>query len=286
MSAEDQDLFGTMIKVENKDIFVDLKKNSNGVYLKLSERNGKSRNTVLIPSSGIGRLKSVLEEILAINTSSNKISPERRQRVAEDPEVVSRSVYVSGLAWATTSDALAAHFAQAGRVVKASVLNKTRNGKVISLGCGVVEFASSEEAALAVNILSNSELEGRAIKCREDRTVDHAGGESAAPEGGHGKSAAAVAQKKVKTEGSRVLDPKRVFVTSLPWETTSEHLMDIFGEVGRVVAAEVLSTKKGRSLGHAVVEFADPRAALAAVAELNGRDVDGRSMIVREYFLD
>jgi len=60
-------------RVENKDIFVDLKKNSNGVYLKLSERNGKSRNTVLIPSSGIGRLKSVLEEILTINTSSNKI---------------------------------------------------------------------------------------------------------------------------------------------------------------------------------------------------------------------
>jgi len=167
------------------------------------------------------------------------------------------------------------------------VLSKTRNGKVISLGCGVVEFASNEEAALAVNILSNSELEGRAIKCREDRTVDQVDGGSAAPEGGHGKSSAAAAvPKKVKTEGSRVLDPKRVFVTSLPWETTSEHLMDIFGEVGRVVAAEVLSTKKGRSLGHAVVEFGDPRAALAAVAELNGRDVDGRSMIVREYFLD
>lgn len=197
---------------------------------------------------------------------------------------MSRSVYVSGLAWATTSEALAAHFAQAGRVVKASVLSKTRNGKVISLGCGVVEFASSEEAALAVNILSNSELEGRAIKCREDRTVDHAGNDSTAPEGGHSKAPAA--QKKVKSEGARVLDPKRVFVTSLPWETTAEHLMELFGEVGRVVAAEVLSTKKGRSLGHAVVEFGDPRAALAAVAELNGRDVDGRSMIVREYFLD
>ena len=35
---------------------MDLKQNGSGVYLKLSERNGKSRNTVLIPASGIGRL--------------------------------------------------------------------------------------------------------------------------------------------------------------------------------------------------------------------------------------
>lgn len=59
--------------MENKDIFVDLKKNNNGVYLKLSERNGKSRNTVLIPSSGIARLKSVLDEILTLSASNNKV---------------------------------------------------------------------------------------------------------------------------------------------------------------------------------------------------------------------
>jgi hypothetical protein len=59
-------------RVENKDIFVDLKKNSNGVYLKLSERNGKSRNTVMIPVSGISRLKAVLEEVLTISSQSSR----------------------------------------------------------------------------------------------------------------------------------------------------------------------------------------------------------------------
>lgn len=224
--------------------------------------------------------------IQLVTNAFHPYSPERRQRVVENPEVLSRSVYVSGLAWATSSEALGAHFSQAGRIEKASVLSKTRNGKVISLGCGVVEFASSEEAALAVNILSNSELEGRVIKCREDRTFDHINGEYAPSDG---VKSPATSHKKIKsgaTEGSRVLDPKRVFVTSLPWETTSEDLVHIFSEVGRVLSAEVLSTKKGRSLGHAVVEFVDARSALAAVAELNGRDVDGRSVIVREYFLD
>ena len=60
-------------RVENKDIFVDLKKNNNGVYLKLSERNGKSRKTILIPASGIARLKAVLEEVMNISSSHSEV---------------------------------------------------------------------------------------------------------------------------------------------------------------------------------------------------------------------
>lgn len=65
--------------MENKDIFVDLKKNNNGVYLKLSERNGKSRKTILIPASGIERLKSVLEEVLTISASHSEFRCEQRE---------------------------------------------------------------------------------------------------------------------------------------------------------------------------------------------------------------
>lgn len=50
--------------MENKDIFIDLKKNKGGVYLKISERNSGGRNTVLIPASGIARLCSVLDEVV------------------------------------------------------------------------------------------------------------------------------------------------------------------------------------------------------------------------------
>ena len=63
MRAEDDVIFETMLKVENKDIFIDLKRNKSGVYLKISERNGSSRNTVLIPISGITRLKKVLDDV-------------------------------------------------------------------------------------------------------------------------------------------------------------------------------------------------------------------------------
>jgi hypothetical protein len=63
MSNIDETYYETMMKVENKDIFIDLKRNKAGVYLKVSERNGSVRNTVLIPASGIERLKEILNEL-------------------------------------------------------------------------------------------------------------------------------------------------------------------------------------------------------------------------------
>lgn len=53
-------------RIENKDIFVDLRRNASGTYLKLSERKGTLRKTVLIPASGIARLQTVLDEVAAI----------------------------------------------------------------------------------------------------------------------------------------------------------------------------------------------------------------------------
>ena len=73
MSSVDDIIFETMLRVENKDIFIDLKKNRSGVYLKISERNGSSRNTVLIPASGITRLKRVLDDVAAASLKTKVV---------------------------------------------------------------------------------------------------------------------------------------------------------------------------------------------------------------------
>ena len=52
------------------------------------------------------------------------------------------------------------------------VLRKTRRGKTTSMGCGVVEFETPEEAQHAVHSLNETELDGRIIKCREDRFIE------------------------------------------------------------------------------------------------------------------
>ena len=73
MAVTDDILYEVMLKIENKDIFVDLKKNKSGTYLKISERNGSSRNTVLIPASGIPRLTRVLDDVLAASVRSKSV---------------------------------------------------------------------------------------------------------------------------------------------------------------------------------------------------------------------
>jgi hypothetical protein len=48
MDGEYTNLFQKMLTIETKDFFLDLKKNRNGVYLKISERSKGQRNTVRI----------------------------------------------------------------------------------------------------------------------------------------------------------------------------------------------------------------------------------------------
>lgn len=72
MSTNDADnsIFESKIHVENKDVFVDVKNNANGVYLKISERNRNMRSTILIPASGIESLRDVLTA--ALDTVNSK----------------------------------------------------------------------------------------------------------------------------------------------------------------------------------------------------------------------
>lgn len=285
----DSDLFSTMIRVENKDIFVDLKQNANGIYLKLSERNGKNRNTVLIPASGISKLKSVLDEVTNISLkdipSPVFVSNERKSRIESDPEVINRSVYVSDLAWATTDEVLAAHFATAGPVVKAVVLKKNRRGKLNSLGCAVVEFKSAAIAQRAIALFNETELEGRVIKCREDRNVDsEVVAVEQEPVVKTVASPAVVKESKAVDRTNRVLVPDKIFVTSLAWETTPEDLIDFFNIIGDVVSADILTSKKGRSLGHGIVQFSDASSAREAIERLHNKDLGGRNISIREYY--
>ena len=93
-------------------------------------------------------------------------SPLRAERDM-DPEVKSRSVYVSALSWNTSDEQLRDHMKQAGDVVNAVVLRRERSHR--SLGCGVVEYRTRAMALHAVQTMNDTSLDGRMIHCREDR---------------------------------------------------------------------------------------------------------------------
>jgi cold-inducible RNA-binding protein len=75
----------------------------------------------------------------------------------------------------------------------------------------------------------------------------------------------------------------KIFVGSLPYSTTDAELEEFFAQIGKVVSARVIIDREpNRSKGFGVVEMSTDEEAQKAIAELNGKDLGGRSLIVSE----
>ena len=76
---------------------------------------------------------------------------------------------------------------------------------------------------------------------------------------------------------------QKLYVGNLAFSMTSEELGRIFGEHGNVLSAKVITEREtGRSRGFGFVEFDNRTAGEAAIRELNGKNVGGRPLVVRE----
>src|SRR5438132_12874144 len=94
-------------------------------------------------------------------------------------------LYVGNLSFQTTSEDLRAHFAQAGNVESASVVEDRMTGS--SRGFGFVEMATPEEAAAAIEQLNGKEFGGRNLTVNEARPrTDRPGGGYGGNRGGGG----------------------------------------------------------------------------------------------------
>ena len=77
---------------------------------------------------------------------------------------------------------------------------------------------------------------------------------------------------------------RHVYVGNLPHDTTSETLRSTFERDGRTVASVALVTdhRTGRSRGFGFVEMASEEQAEAVIRELDGVDLEGRPMRVKQ----
>ena len=82
--------------------------------------------------------------------------------------------------------------------------------------------------------------------------------------------------------GGGAMDGASVFVSNLAWETEWQSLKKHMRAAGEVVRADVMVHDDGRSRGHGVVEFAHTKGARRAIAMLDGSELDGREIRVRE----
>ena len=76
---------------------------------------------------------------------------------------------------------------------------------------------------------------------------------------------------------------KKLYVGNLSYDTTEGSLSELFGTVGEVASVSLITDRmSGRSRGFAFVEMAEDSTAQAAIAQLSGKQLDGREINVAE----
>jgi cold-inducible RNA-binding protein len=77
------------------------------------------------------------------------------------------------------------------------------------------------------------------------------------------------------------MNPTRLFVGNLPYQTLEQDIQDMFSQAGNVTSVNLMFDKfTGKSRGFAFVELATAEEANKAVEMFNGKDMQGRALTV------
>ena len=98
---------------------------------------------------------------------------------------MSTKLYVGNLSFGVTSEDLQEHFAQAGAVESAKIVEDRDTGR--SRGFGFVEMSSAEEAQAAIEQFNNQDFDGRNLVVNEARPREEGGGNRGGGGGGGGR---------------------------------------------------------------------------------------------------
>src|SRR3979409_2520042 len=76
---------------------------------------------------------------------------------------------------------------------------------------------------------------------------------------------------------------KKLYVGNLSYQVDSSELEQLFGQHGTVTSAQIINDRDtGRSKGFGFVEMSSDEEAQAAIAAMNGRQHEGRTLTVNE----
>jgi len=97
---------------------------------------------------------------------------------------MSNKLYVGGLPYSTTEDALEQLFSEHGNVESAKVITDRDTGR--SRGFGFVEMESAGEAQKAISALNGTDLDGRTLTVNEAKPRENRSGGGGGYGGGGG----------------------------------------------------------------------------------------------------
>jgi len=93
-----------------------------------------------------------------------------RNNKTKNKKVKKMKLYVGGINYNTTEDALREYFSGAGEVVSVSVIIDKMTNR--SKGFGFIEYANEEDGKKAIEMFDGKEFEGRNLKVNEARPME------------------------------------------------------------------------------------------------------------------
>ncbi|KAF2102841.1 RNA-binding domain-containing protein [Rhizodiscina lignyota] len=210
-----------------------------------------------------------------INALDKNVKPaENPSEELDQPSEQRRSVFVRSLPQETTNEALAEHFSQSYPIKHAfAVLDRpTKKCK----GYGFVTFTEAEDAQQACREFDRSEFLGKTIRVElaQPRHRDEEAGKTGDPDHTAARSSG-------EHKGREEQQPPRLIVRNLPWSIKEpEQLVNLFRSYGKIKHAAVPKKRSGEMIGFGIVLIRGRKNAEKAIAGINGKEVDGRTLAV------
>ena len=201
----------------------------------------------------------------AVNTESAAEAPNKNDRKSN----ARRQLFVRSLAKEVTTESLTEFFSDSYPIKNALVVldKDTKESK----GYGFVTFADVEDAQRALEELNGTNLQGKKIRLESAESRHREDG--AESKGQRLKAEREAAKKENQT-------PKLI-VRNLPWSIKKpEDLEKHFRSFGKTHFINLPKKPNGELRGFAFVAMRGKKNAERALAELNGRDIDGRPIAV------
>jgi hypothetical protein len=79
----DTEILSEQIQVERKSFMFDLRENPRGRFLRITEDVGGRRDTIIIPSTGLDKVRDVLDRIIKASQSAGPVRTDWEQQKGE-----------------------------------------------------------------------------------------------------------------------------------------------------------------------------------------------------------
>lgn len=184
--------------------------------------------------------------------------------VSEEPAkpAFDTAIYIGNVSFDAVESELRSAFAEHGTVQKVQMPLDRSTGR--SRGFAFVTMSNAEEHAAAIEALNESEVGGRTIYVSESLPKEKV-----------------AANKKKYQSGKQRNQGTKIYVGNLNFETTMEDLQATFEAYGDVKDCFIPTDYDGNPRGFAFIQMEEENA-LTAIEELNGTQLDGRTLNVNK----